>query len=229
MAQRLLRGLMAVGRGEAGRAVLIAQEAQQGILRSNAGRACGPLVRHIAAFHASPASLHFCSHAEERAKRSLQARGNTAVEDLPESQTVYGCRRRIPVSPQKLNVLAKQIRNLPIDDAIKQMEFSPKKAASQIHQVLRITKRNAEYHHGIEDSSNMHVRESYVGKGRYTHGIRRANRGRGFRSDKPQAHYFLKLQVGPPAEKEFEAPSLYTRRLLQRLDRRPRRILNSLE
>lgn len=66
-------------------------------------------------------------------------------------------------SPHPLDSLV-QIRGLPVDEAIQQMMFSPKKAASAVRQVLTITKNNARTHHGAQDTSNFYVAESYVGR-----------------------------------------------------------------
>ena len=46
-------------------------------------------------------------------------------------------------SPRKLNMLARQIRNLPVDEAIKQMEFSPKRTARKILHNLAFARKNA--------------------------------------------------------------------------------------
>lgn len=51
-----------------------------------------------------------------------------------------------------------------VNDAIKLLEISPKKAASPIQQVLKVTKENARLQHGVEDPSNLYIHESYVGK-----------------------------------------------------------------
>ena len=52
---------------------------------------------------------------------------------------VFGCRRNIKTSPWKLNLVAKQIRGLSVDDAIAQMTFSKKDVASHIRQVRILT------------------------------------------------------------------------------------------
>lgn len=65
-----------------------------------------------------------------------------------------------------------QIRGMKIDEAIRQMEFSQKKASKNVLRVLKITKQNAKVHHQVEDNSDMFVREAYVGKGQNLRGIR---------------------------------------------------------
>lgn len=53
--------------------------------------------------------------------------------------------------PRKLNMLARQIAGLPIDEAIKQMEFSKKKAAKRILSNLVLARRNAELQKGMKN------------------------------------------------------------------------------
>src|SRR4051812_15932869 len=46
------------------------------------------------------------------------------------------------ISPRKLNMLAKQIRHLPINEAITQMEFSQKRASRRILNNLAFARKN---------------------------------------------------------------------------------------
>eukprot|EP00055_Hartaetosiga_balthica_P016316 m.102620 g.102620 ORF g.102620 m.102620 type:complete len:231 (+) comp9082_c0_seq1:132-824(+) len=138
----------------------------------------------------STASLHTSAPVAHFAKRTvwkLQKDAIASGKDVPEyadDKNVFGCRRNIKTSPWKLNLVAKQIRNLAIDEAITQMTFSNKKAAESVRQVLTLTKQNALVNHDVFDPSNMYVAESYVGKAKYGRGVRRASRGRAHRSQK---------------------------------------------
>ena len=71
-----------------------------------------------------------------------------------------------------------QIRGLTVDDAIKQVTFSQKKCAPFLRKVLLVAKANAKKHKNVTDPSNLTVAESYVGKGRYSHGMYYKSRGR---------------------------------------------------
>eukprot|EP00043_Microstomoeca_roanoka_P001342 m.32214 g.32214 ORF g.32214 m.32214 type:complete len:210 (-) comp10764_c0_seq1:202-831(-) len=180
--------------------------------------------------HTCLPSLHFCTRAVWKMQKEAVATGKP-VKQMADDLNVFGCRRNIRTSPWKLNLVAKQIRGLSIDDAIAQMTFSKKDAASAVRQVLVLTKNNAKANHGVEDPSNMHVAESYVGKGMYGRGIRRANRGRFFRSIKPRTHYYLRLRVGPPPKKEYnkeDRPEYFTRHLQNKLLSNPPHVRNSL-
>lgn len=48
-------------------------------------------------------------------------------------------------------MLARQIRNLPVDEAIRQMEFSPKRAAKKILHNLALARKNAKDQFGLEN------------------------------------------------------------------------------
>ncbi|KAI9359459.1 ribosomal protein L22/L17, partial [Pilaira anomala] len=77
-------------------------------------------------------------------------------------------------SPRKLNMLARQIRNLPVEEAIRQMEFSDKRSAKKILHNLAFARKNAADQKGME---NMVVSQAWVGKGRYNRRVRFHGRG----------------------------------------------------
>ena len=66
-------------------------------------------------------------------------------------------------SPQKLNLLAQQIRGLPVQKAMDQMQFSRKRAAKDVYKVLYSAMSNAENNHGL-DIDSLVVAEAHVGK-----------------------------------------------------------------
>jgi hypothetical protein len=77
---------------------------------------------------------HYCSKAVNR----LQVQAEKAGDPDPfKGQTiVYGKREDIPTSRWKLNLVAKHIRGMMVQDAMAQLEFSPKKAAQYMKKVL---------------------------------------------------------------------------------------------
>ena len=167
-----------------------------------------------------------------RAGKSLPSAATTTTTTTGQPVEVYAQRRQIKYSPWKLNQVARQLRLLPIDDAIRQMEFSPKKVALDVRLVLKSARANAASQTPIADASNMHVAESWVGKGKYGRGIRRKGKGRGYTSDKPFSHYYVKLREGPPPSTKrdpSEAKIFHSKRQQDRALRRPQRVLNSLE
>jgi large subunit ribosomal protein L22 len=87
-------------------------------------------------------------------------------------------------SPQKLNLLAQQIRGLPVQRAIDEMQFSRKRAAADVRKLLKSAVANAENNHDL-DIDNLVVAEAHVGKNLVMKRIRARARGRAARIMKP--------------------------------------------
>jgi large subunit ribosomal protein L22 len=87
-------------------------------------------------------------------------------------------------SPQKLNLLAQQIRGLPVQKAIDEMQFSHKRAASDVRKLLKSAVANAENNHDL-DIDSLVVAEAHVGKNLVMKRIRARARGRAARIMKP--------------------------------------------
>lgn len=120
----------------------------------------------------------------------------------PKELVIYNCRRNIDARPRKLNLLAKQIRYLPLSEAIKQMEFSAKQAAKSIKEVLEETQEKAQAEHSVADVSTLWVAESYVGRGFIEKKMIRHGRGRFGAGRKAFTHYFLVVKEGLPKPKQ---------------------------
>ncbi|KAJ8656118.1 hypothetical protein O0I10_008131 [Lichtheimia ornata] len=105
-------------------------------------------------------------------------------------------------SPRKLNMLARQIRNMPVDEAIKQMEFSPKRTAKKIMHNLAFARKNAKDQFGME---NLVVAQAWVGKGRYIKRIRPHGRGQFGIMHHPEAHIKFLLKEAPSNDVEDKA------------------------
>ena len=71
--------------------------------------------------------------------------------------------RMLRVSPQKLNLVSKLIRNKPVNDALAQLRFSNKRIAVDVRKCLESAIANAENNHGM-DIEELVVAEAYVGK-----------------------------------------------------------------
>ena len=69
----------------------------------------------------------------------------------------------VRISPQKLNLLAQMIRGKKVERALAELQFSPKRAAIIVKQVLESAIANAENNHGL-DVDSLVVSEAYVGK-----------------------------------------------------------------
>ncbi|QYJ00848.1 50S ribosomal protein L22 [Thalassovita mediterranea] len=96
-------------------------------------------------------------------------------------------------SPQKLNLLAQQIRGLPVQKAMDQMQFSRKRAAKDVYKVLYSAMSNAENNHGL-DIDSLVVAEAHVGKNLVMKRIRARARGRAARIVKPFSQLTIVLR-----------------------------------
>ncbi|MEL6724409.1 MAG: 50S ribosomal protein L22 [Pseudomonadota bacterium] len=96
-------------------------------------------------------------------------------------------------SPQKLNLLAQQIRGLPVQKAIDEMQFSRKRAASDVRKLLKSAVANAENNHDL-DIDSLVVAEAHVGKNLVMKRIRARARGRAARIMKPFSQLTIVLR-----------------------------------
>ncbi len=87
-------------------------------------------------------------------------------------------------SPIKLNFVAKSIRNLPVNEAITQLTFSPRRIALDVKKTLMSAIANAENNHNL-DVDSLFVKEAYVGKAFVMKRFRARARGRGAKILKP--------------------------------------------
>ena len=87
-------------------------------------------------------------------------------------------------SPQKLNLLAQQIRGLPVERALNELQFSRKRPAADIRKCLQSAIANAENNHSL-DIDSLVVAEAHVGKNMVMKRIRARARGRSARILKP--------------------------------------------
>ncbi|XP_012305360.1 large ribosomal subunit protein uL22m isoform X1 [Aotus nancymaae] len=115
---------------------------------------------------------------------------------------IYHCRRQIKYSKDKMWYLAKLIRGMSIDQALAQLEFSDKKGAKIIKEVLLEAQDMAVRDHNVEFRSNLYIAESTSGRGQCLKRIRYHGRGYYGIMEKVYCHYFVKLVEGPPPPPE---------------------------
>ncbi|XP_028017453.1 CCR4-NOT transcription complex subunit 8 isoform X14 [Eptesicus fuscus] len=115
---------------------------------------------------------------------------------------IYHCRRQIKYSKDKMWYLAKLIRGMSIDQALAQLEFSDKKGAQIIKEILLEAQDMAVRDHNVEFRSNLYIAASTSGRGQYLKRIRYHGRGRFGIMEKVYCHYFVKLVEGPPPPPE---------------------------
>lgn len=92
--------------------------------------------------------------------------------------------KMIRVSPQKLNLVAKSVRGMPVSDAVQQLAFSNKAVAKDVKKVLEAAIANAENNHML-DVDQLYVAEATVGKALVMKRFRARARGRAASIKKP--------------------------------------------
>ena len=85
---------------------------------------------------------------------------------------------------RKLNLVAGSIRGLPVQRALNELEFSPKRIAKDVRKALQSAISNAENNHNL-DIDNLVVAEAYVGKNLIMKRFSPRARGRATRVEKP--------------------------------------------
>ncbi|MBK8198623.1 MAG: 50S ribosomal protein L22 [Acidobacteria bacterium] len=96
-------------------------------------------------------------------------------------------------SPQKLNLLAQQIRGLKVERALAELQFSPKRPAKDVRKLLQSAIANADNNHGL-DIDSLVVAEAHVGKNLVMKRIRARARGRAAPIQKPFAQLTIVLR-----------------------------------
>jgi large subunit ribosomal protein L22 len=92
--------------------------------------------------------------------------------------------RTLRTSARKLNLVAQSIRGLKVQRALNELEFSPKRIASDVRKALYSAISNAENNHGL-DIDNLVVAEAYVGRNLVMKRFSARARGRSSRIEKP--------------------------------------------
>ena len=87
-------------------------------------------------------------------------------------------------SPRKLNLVAQSIRGLPVQRALNELEFSPKRIAKDVRKALYSAISNAENNHNL-DIDSLVVAEAFVGKNLVMKRFSARARGRSSRILKP--------------------------------------------
>ena len=102
---------------------------------------------------------------------------------MPTSATL----RYTRLSPQKMRLVADQIRGQSVDRALNILSFSNKKAATVMKKVLESAIANAEHNDGA-DIDELKVMEVFVNQGPTMKRLRTRARGRADRIIKPTSH-----------------------------------------
>ncbi|MFQ5659564.1 MAG: 50S ribosomal protein L22 [Gammaproteobacteria bacterium] len=100
-------------------------------------------------------------------------------------------------APQKVRLLADQIRGLPVERALNVLTFSNKKAALTIKKVLESAIANAEHNDGA-DIDELKVESVFINQGPILKRLRPRARGRADRILKRMSH--ITVTVAEPEE-----------------------------
>ena len=92
--------------------------------------------------------------------------------------------RRLRTGSRKLNLVAQMIRGLPVEKALAQLAFSPRRISGEVRKVLESAIANAENNHNL-DVDRLVVAEAFVGKSLVMKRFRPRARGRMSRIEKP--------------------------------------------
>ncbi|XP_044971744.1 uncharacterized protein LOC123438842 [Hordeum vulgare subsp. vulgare] len=79
---------------------------------------------------------------------------------------VQAIKKDIKQSPKKVNLVAKLVRGMRVEDALLQLQVTVKRAAKTLYQVIHSARANAAHNHGL-DADKLIVEEAFVGKGIY--------------------------------------------------------------
>lgn len=109
--------------------------------------------------------------------------------------------RNVRVSPQKLNVVAGMIRNMPASKAVATLTFSKRRIAQQVRKTLESAIANAENNHQL-DVDRLVVSRAEVGKSIVMRRFHARGRGRASRIEKWFSH--LRIVVTEQAQVSSE-------------------------
>ena len=110
--------------------------------------------------------------------------GKPSAERALAENEALALARRLRISPQKLNLVAGTIRGKPVEKALAELAFSPKRVARDVRKVLQAAIANAENNHGL-DVDSLVVAEASVGKALVMKRWKARARGRTGRIIKP--------------------------------------------
>ena len=106
--------------------------------------------------------------------------------------TATAQRRKIRVSPRKLNLVAQQIRGMAVAKAINALTFSPKRCAIEVRKALESAIANAENNHGL-DIDYLVVSNASIGQGFALKRFQARAKGRGVKIKKCFSHIFIEV------------------------------------
>ena len=104
-----------------------------------------------------------------------------------QTQEVKAVLNNIAISPQKVRLVANEIRNIPVEKALNFLIYTNKKAAGIVKKVLESAIANAENNNGL-DIDELNVSSIYVNQGPTLKRFQARAKGRGNRIIKRSSH-----------------------------------------
>ena len=92
--------------------------------------------------------------------------------------------RSLRTGARKLNLVAQSIRGLPVQRALNELQFSPRRIAIDVRKALYSAISNAENNHSL-NIDDLYVAEAFIGKNLVMKRFSARARGRSSRIEKP--------------------------------------------
>ncbi|MBF0294450.1 MAG: 50S ribosomal protein L22 [Magnetococcales bacterium] len=102
--------------------------------------------------------------------------------------------RNLPVSPTKVRLVVDQIRGNRVENALRTLEFSKKRVAHSVRELLKSAIANAENNFGM-DVDTLIVNQACVDKGTVMKRFRPRARGRASRILKRSCHVTISVRA----------------------------------
>lgn len=112
--------------------------------------------------------------------------------------------RKIRISPKKANLVAGMIRRKPVKEALAILEFTPKKAAKILYNVVQSASSNAE-NNFKQDLNNLVIKEIVVTEGPTYKRWQSVSRGRAHPILKRTSHITVKVEAGAEAKAKAQS------------------------
>lgn len=103
--------------------------------------------------------------------------------------------RYVQASPQKVRLVADQIRGKDVQEAANLLRLSPKAAARHVDKLLKSAIANAENREEGVDIDRLYVKRVFVDRGPMLKRLQAAPMGRAFRILKRQSHITITLDT----------------------------------
>tara|TARA_B100000941_G_C28325504_1_gene458808 strand:- start:278 stop:652 length:375 start_codon:yes stop_codon:yes gene_type:complete len=107
--------------------------------------------------------------------------------------SVKAINKNVRSSPRKLSLILNFIKGKKVDEAIKDLEFTRKKAATDIRKTVKSAVANAENNNQL-DIDNLFIKEAYVGKSIVMKRFRPRAKGRASPILKPYSRVTIVLE-----------------------------------